>query len=744
MNDFTSEAPQYWSINLSALPIKQGTKRPAVKSWQSYENTIPDEQIQQEWLLKYENHGIGLNLGTKLDDGFTLVAVDVDDDKLVEPVQALLGNCPSAKQGKKGITFFAKAHSDCKLKSKTIKGGTDIGNIDFLSSGRQTVLPPSIHPETNEPYVWVGSPICDVGLETLPILDAREFKVLIALVGSENTAVVMSGNSTHEAGVALVAQLIVAGAQDAEIEVIFDALLPKGYSGNSRKELSGWTKSARTKGFDEAKGNGKAKASTIALKIFEEQGVELFHDLLGECYAVLNDPKNGKVCHRVKSSVVRQFIQHKYYKVKGAPLAAAAIAEVLEVLEAKATFDAPTQEAHVRFASYNGKIFIDIGPQDGRIVEIGKNGWKLTEKTTVNFRRPEGYLPLIVPKRGGDPNDLQELLGLDDTNFILVVAFILNCFNPDGPYMLLLAQGEQGSGKSFICELIKRIVDPSEVAKMRLPKTEHDLAIQAKTHRLLVFDNAGSVNWEISDALCTMATGGAFVTRKYYTDDEARVMKHKRPVIMNGIGEFANRPDLLERSAQINLKAMPEQLRKTEAELNIKLDEILPSFMGFVFDCVAHALKTINEVDTPKSMRMADAAKWIVAAEPATEFQQGSFLMALEQSQREAMTDRIVNDPLVIAMLKVLEGNSNSRFEGTFGELHALINEESGSSFRGIPQTAAHLSNSLSRLNPSLKKIGLIVEIGEKTRRGRMVEVHVDDEKAEIDIEPRKLPSEKF
>ena len=311
--------------------------------------------------------------------------------------------------------------------------------------------------------------------------------------------------------------------------------------------------------------------------------------------------------------------------------------------------------------------------------------------------------------------------------------------------MLLLAQGEQGTGKSFLCELIKRIVDPSEVAKMRLPKTEHDLAIQAKTHRLLVFDNAGSVNWDISDALCTVATGGAFVTRKYYTDDEARLMKHKRPVVINGIGEFANRPDLLERSIQLNLRTMPERTRKTEAELNRELARLMPEFMGYLFDCVAHAMKNLDSTPTPEGMRMADAARWIIAAEGATGFAPGSILEALAQSQREAMTDRIVNDPLVIALIKVLEASKDGQFEGTVGELLAEIEgtvEHYNS--KGIPKTAAHLSNQLNRLNPSLRKIGLMVTFGEKTRKGRMVEIHLDDAKAEIEIEPSRFEGGAF
>jgi hypothetical protein len=104
MGNFDIEAPKYWEKGLSALPIKPDSKRPAIKGWQEYENSPPDEATQADWLEKFSDYGIGVNLGTQIDDGFALAAIDVDDDSLVEPVRAILGNCPSAKAGKRQLS----------------------------------------------------------------------------------------------------------------------------------------------------------------------------------------------------------------------------------------------------------------------------------------------------------------------------------------------------------------------------------------------------------------------------------------------------------------------------------------------------------------------------------------------------------------------------------------------------------------------------------------------------------------
>ncbi len=89
-------------------------------------------------------------------------------------------------------------------------------------------------------------------------------------------------------------------------------------------------------------------------------------------------------------------------------------------------------------------------------------------------------------------------------------------------------EGEQGSGKSLLCTIIKKIIDPSSVEKMRLPDSEQNLMIQAKDYYLLVFDNASGMKADISDALCTLSTGGGMAVRKLYTDAERQVFNQIR------------------------------------------------------------------------------------------------------------------------------------------------------------------------------------------------------------------------
>ena len=192
--------------------------------------------------------------------------------------------------------------------------------------------------------------------------------------------------------------------------------------------------------------------------------------------------------------------------------------------------------------------------------------------------------------------------------------------------MCLLIDGEQGSGKSLLSDLLKRIIDPNAVKKLRLPKSEHDLMIQASENKLLAFDNASGVKADISDALCSLATGGGFSTRRYYTDNQSRTFTLCRPFIINGIGEFANRPDLLERAISLSLPSMPEESRKEEREIMADFEGMLPGLLGRLFDLVACGLANLGTAKPATGLRMADAARWIEACEKGTGLAKGTLV----------------------------------------------------------------------------------------------------------------------
>ena len=87
-------------------------------------------------------------------------------------------------------------------------------------------------------------------------------------------------------------------------------------------------------------------------------------------------------------------------------LTAAAVRSALDLLEARAQFDAPERSVHVRVAAHADRLYLDLADE----LEIGTEGWRVIEAPPVRFRRPEGMLALPEPRPGGSLEALRPML----------------------------------------------------------------------------------------------------------------------------------------------------------------------------------------------------------------------------------------------------------------------------------------------------------------------------------------------
>jgi hypothetical protein len=556
------------------------------------------------------------------------------------------------------------------------------------------------------------------------------FSLVEAVLTSPHAAALMSGNDTHEPTMRLVARLVRHTHDPDFIKEIIASLLPTNYSGNTLDEIAGMVSSAIKKGFHVAQDRGgrgisQPKASEECLRLARSAGMELFKDEVGDAYASIPQPGGGVLTHAVRSGTMKRWVRGVYHSAKGKPISQQAFAEVLDTIEALAETEGAEKQTHVRIGSAGDSIFIDIGDATGRLVEITTSGWEIKNACPIKFVRPPGLGVLPLPTRGGELSPLQMLLGLDDNQWVLVLAFLINCYQPTGPYMCLILSAEQGAGKSFLSEVLKRIVDPSAVRKTTLPKNEHELMIHATQHALLVFDNVSRVNWDISDVLSILATGGGLLTRKYYTDNESRIFNQMRPFILNGIGAFADRPDLLDRAINVHLAEIPADKRKTERTMLADFEAMLPVVLGHLYDIVSGALDRRHAVAPPTTIRMADAAQWLTASETAAGLPAGTFMQALRESQASVLAEQASNDPLLTLLSVWLSAAPNRVFEGSVSELHAELQARTEPRERWLPQTPAHLSNRLTRTKPLAANIGINIEFLPRNRKGSRVRISI-------------------
>lgn len=152
--------------------IRLGTKACYDKGWQMPNNDLPAKTLQN-WLDTWSNFGIGLLMGSPIADGTRLGALDVDRNEYTALARTLLRNPVSGRVGEKGAVFFVRVRGDLGNPEFRIAGpeGKKWGKVaECLFVKKLCVIPPTIHPNTRQPYRWIGTPLHEVDLLSLPLI----------------------------------------------------------------------------------------------------------------------------------------------------------------------------------------------------------------------------------------------------------------------------------------------------------------------------------------------------------------------------------------------------------------------------------------------------------------------------------------------------------------------------------------------------------------------------------------------
>src|SRR5262245_48709677 len=172
-------------------------------------------------------------------------------------------------------------------------------------------------------------------------------------------------------------------------------------------------------------------------------------------------------------------------------------------------------------------------------------------------------------------------------------------------------------GQDRLSKLLMALIDPNVAPVRALPREERELMIAANNSHLLGFDNLSGLPAWLSDALCRLATGGSFAVRQLYTDDEEVLFQAARPLLVNGIEEVIDRPDLADRSIFLTLPPVADAQRRSERELWHHFELARPRILGALLDLVAQGLRTMPSTGVDRLPRMADFALWVAACETA-------------------------------------------------------------------------------------------------------------------------------
>ena len=456
-------------------------------------------------------------------------------------------------------------------------------------------------------------------------------------------------------------------------------------------------------------------------------GADLWHDKDGNTFAtvLINGHKENSA---IKSSAFYNWLTSEYGERnpirlgnKICPLAPSAqpLKEAINALNAKAAKGSEHQAA-VRVAGHNALIYLDLGTPDWSVVEVSANGWQIILNPPICFVRPAGFRPLPVPVQGGSIGELRNFVNVaTEADFVLIVSWLIAALRPTGPYPVLIINGEQGSGKSICCCVLRRLIDPNGAELRSDTRKEEDVFLAAKNGWVLALDNLSYLRNDFSDTICRISTKGGFATRKLYFNDEEFFVEVSRPVLLNGITPLASRADLADRAIVLSLPTMGETKRRPEEEFWLEFESAAPRILGALLDGLSGALRGYRSIKTERCSRMIDFVKWAEAACQALGAPPGTFESVYIANRSSAIEEAIDADPLATAILDLV--NKKGQFEGTATELLSALASYAPPTQheRNWPRDATRLSGHLRRLPPLLRQHGIEITYRRTTDAAR-------------------------
>lgn len=471
-----------------------------------------------------------------------------------------------------------------------------------------------------------------------------------------------------------------------------------------------------------------ARRSQADVLLAAAADAELFHDPDRTGYARVAFNGRRRTC-AVRSADFRDWLIRQYRTVSSGAPSSQAMETALRALEAQACLDGAEREVFVRVARAGATVYLDLCDELGRMVEVTAAGWRVIDEAPVAFKRTRYMTALPEPQRGGDLSQLRAFLNLSESEsrWRLLVAWLGFAMLPpgSGTYPVLVLGGQQDSGKSTTARVLRALLDPNRGPLRGEPRESQELMIAARNSWCVAYDNLSRLPEWLSDWLCRLVDGAGLSRRELWTNEDEWLLTAQRPVIINGIGDLAQRGDLLSRALVVELDPLPDERRRGETEFWRDFEAAQPGILGALLDVVAAALAAQAEVRLFRQPRLADFARFGTAAEAHLGWPPGAFLAAYDES-RAAGHDIVLGDSSVVPVLRVLLADKGT-WEGTASELFealtALAGEEAA---RRLPKAPNALSTHLQRIAPSLQAAGIRFErpprVGRERRRLLRVE----------------------
>jgi hypothetical protein len=448
-----------------------------------------------------------------------------------------------------------------------------------------------------------------------------------------------------------------------------------------------------------------------------EQNPVFFHDQHKTPFLRVNQ-KDANLIMPIRSRQCKTWLANlMWQKEKKAP-GTEGLNSALTVLQGKAQMEGKQYILYNRVAPAEDGFWMDMTNEKWQAIKVDANGWRIVDDPPILFRRYSHQLPLVEPVLGGDPWRLLAYFNIskdDNDTRLIVMCVCASYFVSLIPHPILVLHGIQGSGKSWVFKLVRRIFDPSSIEVLTMPRDERERVQQLEHNWLAFYDNITSMPSWISDSLCRAATGGGFTKRELYSDDEDIIFNFKRCVGLNGINIAAQRGDLLDRSVLVGLEHIPNGNRKTEEKLLADFEKEKASILGGFLDVLVKSIQLYPTVNPDRLFRMADFTRWGCAIAKALGKAEEDFMNAYESKVKSQVEEAAHASPVATVLLdyieKVVAKKENKEWTGSPTDLFKILLDhakglEISTRQKGWPKAPHALVRQLNELAPSLKSLG--------------------------------------
>jgi len=382
--------------------------------------------------------------------------------------------------------------------------------------------------------------------------------------------------------------------------------------------------------------------------------------------------------------------------------------------------EASGMDLHVclRVAAIKDGVELDVGDRKQTRIRLTPGKVEVIKAgSAVLFYRPSAMLPFILPAEKGNLDSLFRYLNFEKDHAWLLIIWI--CFTLSTPrsnhtsYPILVLIAEQGASKSTTCRLIIRsFLDPSQMGIQGFPSNRQDMVIAANHAHILIYDNLRYLSRKWSDTLCIASTGGMDPTRRLYTDSELVNHPFQVPLVLNGIHDFIEEPDLAQRCLRLELNTIPENKRRDEKEFTEEFNTDLPEIFKGILDLTANILEKLPAVRVTHPERMLGYVRYLAAAEEVLEMESGKLQSIYSEILNDAQRDSVLEDPLASTIYWLMTDTSKHKWTGTPSELLKHITgtmSDSDPLQRLLPNNAISLSKRLNALKAPLRSQGIEV-----------------------------------